>query len=206
LEHASHLWIADAASGFADGIERLLNDPALRAHLARAGRACAEQRFDWRAIGLRERMLLREMLGDPLELRAALPADLDAIAAIQNGAQDAAHWEPSDYLQYDCLIAVEAAATDPGRVVGFLLSRQTAAGEREILNLVVAPAERRRGIARRLLEAELARGKNTWFLEVRTSNSPAQNLYESLGFQRIGLRDSYYHAPLESAIVMRFFS
>jgi ribosomal protein S18 acetylase RimI-like enzyme len=211
LEHAEHLWVADSAAGFAQGIERLLDDDALRARLARGGRACAEQRFDWRAIGLRERMLLRQMLGDTLELRPAVPADLDAISAIQNGAQDASHWEPEDYLQNDCLIAeqpaaIEGAAVDGGRVVGFVLSRQTAPGEREILNLAVAPAERRRGIARKLLAAELARGPGVWFLEVRASNAPALGLYQYIGFQQVGVRESYYLDPPESAIVMRFFS
>ena len=206
LEHANHVWVADQAAGFAEGIERLLDDSALRTRLANAGRACVEQRFDWRAIGLRARMLLREMLGDTLELRAAAPADLDAIAAIQNGAPDASHWEPSDYLQNDCVLAIDNAAAGCGRVVGFLLSRQTAPGEREILNLAVAPEQRRRGIARQLLEAELARARGAWFLEVRASNTPALGLYQSLGFQQVGLRESYYHDPPESAIVMRFFS
>ena len=68
------------------------------------------------------------------------------------------------------------------------------------------PAERRRGIARRLLESELSRGRNTWFLEVRESNVAALGLYQSLGFQQVGLREAYYHNPSESGIVMKFIS
>ena len=174
--------------------------------LAAAGRACVEQRFDWRAIGLRARMLLRELLGDTVQFRPAVPADLEAITAIQNGAPDAAHWEASDYLQYDCTLAVQNTPADHGRILGFLLSRQNASSEREILNLAVAPADRRRGVARKLLEMELARGRNTWFLEVRSSNAPAIALYKDVGFQQVGVREEYYHDPMESAIVMRFFS
>jgi ribosomal protein S18 acetylase RimI-like enzyme len=206
IEHGNHVWIADKAADFAEGIERLLDDSALRARLAASGRACAEQRFDWRAIGLRQRMLLRELLGDTVKFRPAAPADLEAITAIQNGAPDAAHWEASDYLQNDCTVAIQDAAPDHGRILGFLLSRQNAPGEREILNLAVAPADRRRGVARKLLEAELARGRNTWFLEVRASNAPALELYKDVGFQQVGVREGYYHDPVESAIVMRFFS
>ncbi len=216
LEHGVHVWIADKAADFAGGIERLLDDNPLREQLAQAGRACAEQRFDWRAIGLRQRMLLRELLGDTIGFRAAVPADLEAITTIQNGAPDAAHWEASDYLEYDCVVAVASVAMDrvavdrsgggEGRIVGFLLSRQNAPAEREVLNLAVATAERRKGVARKLLEGELARGRNTWFLEVRASNAPAIALYEDVGFQAVGIREEYYHDPLESAIVMRFFS
>jgi ribosomal-protein-alanine N-acetyltransferase len=206
LEHGKNIWIADAAVGFAEGIERLLGDPVLREAIAAAGRSCAEQRFDWRAIGLRQRMLLRELVGDTLALRPAAPTDLDAIVAIQNAAPDASHWERSDYLSNDCLVAVQPAASGGERVVGFLLSRQTGPGERDILNLAVARGERRQGVGRRLLEAELARGRQCWFLEVRASNTAAFGLYQDVGFQQVGVREAYYHDPQESAIVMRFFS
>ena len=143
----------------------------------------------------------RELYADIVEIRAATAADIDAIVAIQNLAPDASHWEPSDYLQNDCLIA-----TDGGRVIGFLLARQIAPGEREILNLAVAPSERRRGVARKLLEAELASTRGLWFLEVRESNTAALRLYQSFGFQQVGMRPAYYHDPPESGIVMRFHS
>jgi len=143
----------------------------------------------------------RELYADIVEIRAATAADIDAIVAIQNLAPDASHWEPSDYLQNDCLIA-----TDGGRVIGFLLARQIAPGEREILNLAVAPTERRRGVARKLLEAELASTRGLWFLEVRESNTAALRLYQSFGFQQVGMRPAYYHDPPESGIVMRFHS
>ena len=143
----------------------------------------------------------RELYADIVEIRAATAAGIDAIVAIQNLAPDASHWEPSDYLQNDCLIA-----TDGGRVIGFLLARQIAPGEREILNLAVAPTERRRGVARKLLEAELASTRGLWFLEVRESNTAALRLYQSFGFQQVGMRPAYYHDPPESGIVMRFHS
>ncbi len=149
--------------------------------------------------------MLRELLGDTIGIRAATPADLSAITAIQNAAPDASHWESADYLDHDCLIAVDRSERE-GRVVGFLLSRRTAQDEREILNLAVDPAYRRQGIARRLLDAELVRGRNTWYLEVRESNTPARKLYQDMGFQEVGTRDAYYHNPDETGIVMRIFS
>jgi [ribosomal protein S18]-alanine N-acetyltransferase len=150
-----------------------------------------------------------EARADWVEIRPAKAADLEAIAAIQNAAPDASHWEPSDYLAHDCWVATSRAAIGSNgsrRVVGFLLSRPCGPGEREILNLAVDPANRRRGVARRLLKAELERGRGAWFLEVRESNKAALLLYESFGFQPVGIRDAYYHDPPESGIVMRFLS
>jgi ribosomal-protein-alanine N-acetyltransferase len=89
---------------------------------------------------------------------------------------------------------------------GFLVSRATAPGEREILNLAVAPPQRRRGVAGRLLEQELGRGEGSWFLEVRESNTPAIRLYQALGFRFAGRRERYYQNPPEAGIVMRFLS
>src|ERR1700690_2235108 len=109
-----------------------------------------------------------------MTVRAATAEDLAAIAAIQEASPEASQWEPASYLDYECSVAAEG-----GRVLGFLVVRQVAEGEREILNLAVDPAERRRGVARKLLESELSRAKMRWFLEVRASNSSAVKLYES---------------------------
>lgn len=145
--------------------------------------------------------VVRGMLGDLVTVRRATADDLASIAAIQDAAPRAASWEPAGYLQYDCFVAMAGDA-----VAGFLVSRQTGPGEREILNVAAAPAHRRRGVARRLLEQEIAAGNGSWFLEVRESNTPAINFYKSLGFEPAGRRSGYYQDPPEAAIVMRFFS
>jgi ribosomal-protein-alanine acetyltransferase len=200
LQHGSTAWIAESAAAFAEGIATLLADPSLRARLAEVGLAHARAHFDWRAIGRRQRSLLREFTGDRLQVRRATPEDLGRIAEIQHACPKAAWWEPSSYLTFECIVATRDA------VVGFLASHQTAPGEREILNLAVDPAHRGCGIGLRLLEAELDRGKTEWFLEVRESNTTAIRLYESGGFRAVGRRENYYNNPVETAIVMRFFS
>jgi ribosomal-protein-alanine N-acetyltransferase len=134
-------------------------------------------------------------------VRPATPEDLAAIAAIQAASPEASHWDPAGYLEHDCRVAVANE-----RVTGFLASRQVAPDEREILNLAVDPAQRRKGVARTLLQSELAQGPCRWFLEVRASNTTAIQLYESAGFERCGSRPGYYQQPAEEAIVMRFFS
>jgi ribosomal-protein-alanine N-acetyltransferase len=134
-------------------------------------------------------------------LRPAASADLPAIARIQAESPEAAQWDPATYFNYECLLAEEDGVT-----LGFLVIRQTAADEYEVLNLVVDPSARRRGVARQLLQFELARRHGAWFLEVRESNFNAIRLYEVLGFQRAGKRKDYYQNPPESAIVMKFNS
>ena len=138
-------------------------------------------------------------------IRPATPDDLEAIAAIQAASPEASQWNPADYLDHDCRVAIVDE-----RVTGFLASRRVAPDEREILNVAVDPAHRRKGVARALLmhelEQELARGRGRWFLEVRASNVAAIHLYETAGFERCGSRPGYYQQPGEEAIVMRFFS
>jgi ribosomal-protein-alanine acetyltransferase len=135
-----------------------------------------------------------------MTVRGATAEDLAAIAAIQALSPEASQWDPASYLGYECLVATDT------RILGFLVTRQTAPGEREILNLAVDPSARRQGTARALLQAELERPKNQWFLEVRESNFCATKLYQSAGFRVAGRRESYYRDPVEAAIVMKFDS
>jgi len=143
----------------------------------------------------------RRQVKREITIRPARLADLAAIDAIQAASPEAVRWNPADYLKHDCRVCDLNSC-----VAGFLVTREVAPGESEILNLAVDPAERRTGIARRLLTDALARVKGAWFLEVRASNAAAIRLYESTGFTRAGERKSYYSEPAEDGIVMRFFS
>jgi ribosomal-protein-alanine acetyltransferase len=134
-------------------------------------------------------------------VRRATEADLAAVARIQSQSAEAADWDPGDYRQHDFTVALCA-----DRVAGFLVARNVADGESEILNLAVDPGYRRRGIGRALLCDLLSRHPGAFFLEVRESNRDARKFYESLGFQMISVRPGYYEAPPESAIVMKFHS
>lgn len=82
--------------------------------------------------------------------------------------------------------------------------------ELRILNVAVAPAARRQGLARRLVEHALAEGRGQGvsrvLLEVRASNEPALCLYRRLGFARTALRRNYYRDPNEDAILMELKS
>ena len=138
---------------------------------------------------------------NPVSIRLASEEDLEAIAEIQAASHQASRWPPEDYLAYRCIVAEL-----DGRVAGFLVSRQTGPGEREVLNLAVDPPSRRKGVARALLAHELHSTRGEWFLELRYSNIKALKLYQSIGFKEVATRNNYYSDPPESAIVMRIFS
>ena len=75
----------------------------------------------------------------------------------------------------------------------------------DVLRVAVYPQFRRKGLARALMTELLAQaaalGVEKTFLDVRTSNAAAIALYESFGFEKIGLRKKYY-ANGEDAYMM----
>lgn len=102
--------------------------------------------------------------------------------------------------------------TRDGHLCAYTLSRDTL-DEVHILQLAVAPAFRRCGLARQLTQFLLAEkqreGRRLAYLEARLSNEPAQVLYAGLGFSITGRRKDYY-TPLpgsrerEDALLMTF--
>lgn len=84
-----------------------------------------------------------------------------------------------------------------GRVAGYIVwETDIVRKEGHILNLAIRQDERRMGNGRRLLSHVLDHLRNiqinTCFLEVRESNFPARNLYESYGFIESDKIPSYY--------------
>jgi ribosomal-protein-alanine acetyltransferase len=130
-----------------------------------------------------------------MQIRKGTPADYVALRPILEQSREAAQWIPDGY---DFFVAETG-----DQVSGFLVWRQTAPDEIEILNLAVAAEFRRKGIATSLLEAVSAADI---FLEVRESNLAARQLYAAAGFVESGLRPRYYQHPVEGAIVMRLQS
>ncbi|MGL5378631.1 ribosomal protein S18-alanine N-acetyltransferase [Clostridium sp.] len=91
-------------------------------------------------------------------------------------------------------------------VVGFI-GIWIIVGEGDITNIAVLPEYRRNKIASNLVEKllEVCNENNCYVinLEVRSSNIAAQNLYQSFGFKKIGLRKAYYSDNKEDAILMQ---
>lgn len=131
--------------------------------------------------------------------------DLDAVLAIQEVSPAAAQWNPHDYAVKGQPGTNAWVAENAGAVTGFLVARQTV-DELEILNVAVAPAFRRRGVASSLLGAAVSyakgHGAKGAYLEVRASNLAAIGFYERHGFATTGRRKGYYSSPAEDALIL----
>ena len=92
-----------------------------------------------------------------------------------------------------------------GRIAGYCGCYQSLE-EAEITNVAVKQELRGKGIARELLQelfrVGTAQGVFAYTLEVRISNTPAIHLYESLGFENVGIRRDFYEKPTEDAMIM----
>ena len=94
-----------------------------------------------------------------------------------------------------------------GALVGYAVL-SAAAGEAHILNVAIHPEYQGKGLGRQLmlflLDTAREHRADTVFLEVRPSNRTALRLYDSMGFNQVGLRRDYYPAPVgrEDAIIM----
>ena len=75
-----------------------------------------------------------------------------------------------------------------------------------ILDITVAKEMQSKGIGSlmldRIIEINADRGIKYFFLEVRTSNLKAVNLYKKLGFKIFMLRKNYYEDNGEDALCM----
>jgi ribosomal-protein-alanine acetyltransferase len=149
----------------------------------------------------------------PITIRRLERADAASIVAIQSSCPELAQWSQHDYeamaagnpIGWVALRSVNATVADPNPspIIGFITAR-IAADEMEILNLAVAPEQRRRGTASALLQAAIAWARanaaRRGYLEVRASNQAAIRFYEAAGFKEIGRRANYYNSPVEDAL------
>jgi len=92
--------------------------------------------------------------------------------------------------------------------MGFILVRAVA-DEAEILTLAVAPEQRRKGVAQRLLQhtADILREGRPirLFLEVAADNIAARTLYMRSGFAVTGERKGYYAGGIDAVTMTRTF-
>lgn len=142
-------------------------------------------------------------------LRQMTPADLDQVVKLEQEAFGAEAWSAQmllDELAQQPATRYYLVAHDDEQVVGYagLLG---AGDQSDVVTIAVAAARWGSGIGATLLEALMAeagrRGCHEIFLEVRTDNTRAQDLYRRYGFAEIGIRRGYYQPSGADALVMR---
>jgi [ribosomal protein S18]-alanine N-acetyltransferase len=98
------------------------------------------------------------------------------------------------------------AAFEDGDLVGYA-GLSTNVDEGWVQNIAVRRDRQRRGTGRALLEALLVeaqrREARSVLLEVAVDNRPAQSLYDSYGFEPVGVRRGYYQPSNTDALVMK---
>jgi len=141
-------------------------------------------------------------------LRAAEPADLPALIALDQVCFGASAWSAGSWaeefarLDDDRVVLV----ADEGAIVGYVVLLVPAAAEDpvDLLRIAVAPDGRRTGIGGQLLTKALERcAGRTVLLEVAAGNESAGALYRRFGFEEISRRRGYY-AGGEDAVILRW--
>jgi len=143
-----------------------------------------------------------------LEIRRLTLSDLDEIERIEREAYPTP-WSRSMFAgELAKPSSMSLGAYDPeqaGTLAGYLIiSRYVDAWH--IMNIAVAQAYRRHGIALTLLDELFVRtetdARRGYTLEVRVSNTSAIALYERAGFYSTGVRRGYYTDNREDALIM----
>ncbi len=145
-------------------------------------------------------------LQEMLQIRRMVPADLDAVVAIEREVflfpWTRGNFADSIESGYHCLVLEQG-----GEVFGYGVM-SIGAEEAHLLTLSIAAKSQRKGWGEKLLRhfIQIAREQRalTMFLDVRESNRGAARLYERIGFRQIAKRRDYYPAMggREDSLVM----
>jgi [ribosomal protein S18]-alanine N-acetyltransferase len=161
-----------------------------------------------RALSLTRTSMLSDRA--QVKIRRFSPGDIDAVLKVQYACKGITAWRARDYEQMSgdprgMLLVAESEGRISQEIVGFSACYRIEA-EAEVWNIAVAPAHRRRGVARMLLTEVCQQlseaGVRRLFLEVRESNLPAVELYGSFGFAPMARRKDYYQNPREDALLL----
>ena len=144
---------------------------------------------------------------DGVVVRVLCPADLPDLERMEVELFGAAAWSPE---------SLAAEIVGPGRwyvgaVVGGALVGYAGLWfdgfDAQVMTIGTDARYQGRGVGRRLLENLLDRartlGAAVVLLEVRVDNDPAIHLYESVGFEKLGMRRAYYQPGNIDAWTMR---
>jgi ribosomal-protein-alanine N-acetyltransferase len=143
------------------------------------------------------------VVGAPVEFRNLAVDDIPVLAGLEQEIYPQP-WSAGvfhDELTRDDRVYVAAVAE--GEIIGFA-GLMLAGEDAHVTTLAVRTGERQAGLGTRLMlqlvAAGLARGASHLTLEVRSTNTGAQRLYEKFGMVAVGVRKHYYRD--DDAVVM----
>jgi ribosomal-protein-alanine N-acetyltransferase len=141
-----------------------------------------------------------------VSFREMQASDLDAVMQIEKVnfpfPWTAGNFKDSISSGYTCLVLETG-----NNIIGYAVLMMVL-DEAHLLNVSVAPSHKGQGLGRYLLDYMMQIGREkgglNMFLEVRPSNTSAITLYESIGFNEMGVRPGYYPAQngREDAVLM----
>lgn len=147
------------------------------------------------------------MTASPWQIRCGTMADLPVVESIER-ASFSDPWSTialAQELEPSPLRLPLVAQSAEGEVAGYLMAWRSH-DQLHILNLAVAPAQRRQKVASLLLAAAISeargQGLSEVTLEVRPGNAAARQLYRTFGFRPAGRRIGYYPDTGEDALIL----
>lgn len=139
-------------------------------------------------------------------VRAMKVEDLNQVAEIEKDAfslpWSIAGFQSGMEMDGSCFLV----AIIDEQIVGYI-GIYTAFDEGEITNVAVEKKYQKQGIGKVLADEAIKWCKmkkiQHLILEVRASNKAAIYLYQTLGFEQIGIRKKFYEQPTEDGLVMK---
>lgn len=144
------------------------------------------------------------MTAAQIEIRRLSYTDLPQVIAIEQRAFPTPWSLGMFVIELAKPSGVCLAAVIDRKLVGYLICSHYVDAW-HLMNVAVDPSRLRAGIGSALLRAMLASdesGSGRYTLEVRTSNTPAIELYQRFGFTTEGRRRNYYRDTGEDALIM----
>ena len=147
-----------------------------------------------------------EDLSSDGQFRLMVENDLDNIIEIEEAVYP---YPWTRGIFYDCLnIGYLCQVLEfNGKIIAYTVM-SIAVGEAHLLTIVVPVSEQGKGYGKKMLNEMIKRAAednaDTMYLEVRTSNKIAIQLYHERGFNELGIRTGYYPADKgrEDALIL----
>ena len=139
--------------------------------------------------------------------RTANAFDLPVFASLDKELFPYSPWSASQYKEEFSSPTRHFVVTidDAQNIVGYAGVFAPGGAEADILTVGVVPLHRGKGIAKALMALVTdwadEQGSTAMMLEVKTDNSEAIGLYESLGYSTLNIRKDYFGAGLDAQVM-----